>query len=162
MHARAHLPLRLRTGVLFRQLELDRDLADGATPETSPQHAVRARQLASRHKRHELAHQVDCILHRAEHSPHWHSAALPVQTEAVQAARSDLERLRDALLHADMPTLRGLALASVLLHADGSPIFDAGSDTSVTAAARETLSAFGPPAAQGSPGRGPLMRPTAG
>jgi hypothetical protein len=135
-HGPAHARLGVRSHVALHHAELDRDLADGVPTTTSPAHAERARQLLGRHVRRELAGCIDGVLARAEHPPHWHSTALPIESAVVRAARSDLEQLRDALLGEGCRSTRGVALASVLLHDDHSPLYTALADTTVSAHAR--------------------------
>jgi hypothetical protein len=139
--------LGTRSHVAWHQLELDRELAAGTSPQTSPDHEVRARQLLGRHVRRELAGCVESVLSRAEHRPHWHSAALPIQAAAVQSARAELERLHDALLDDACDSCRGVALASVLLHDGHSPIYAPGA-TTVSALARAATDALRADAAQ--------------
>ena len=134
-HDPAHASLGVRSHVVLHHAELDRDLADGVPVARSPAHAERARQLLGRHVRRELALRIDGVLARAEHPPHWHSTALPIETAAVRAARDELESLRDALLDSGCRSERGVALASVLLHDDRSPLYSALADTTVGALA---------------------------
>jgi hypothetical protein len=142
----AHAGLGVRSHVALHHAELDRDLADGVPPATSPAHAERARQLVGRHVRRELAGCIDGILARAEHPPHWHSTALPLEAAAVRTARAELEALRDALLSDAGCSCRGVAQASVLLHGEGSPVYTVFADVTVAdaaCAARTALAADG-------------------
>jgi hypothetical protein len=123
-------------------MELDRELAAGTSPAASPEHRTRARQLLSVHVRRELAGCVERVLARSARPPHWHSTALPIQAAAVQAGRPELERLRAALLDDHCSSCRGVALASLLLHDDHSPVYLAGTGTSVTALARAAVVAL--------------------
>jgi hypothetical protein len=132
----------LRIEVLWHQDELDRALAAGTAPDSSPQHQLRALQLQSEHKRRELAHAVDSILHRAQHPPHWHSVALPVHAEVVQDAQPELEALRRALLRPGELSPQGLALVSLLLHGPDSPIRSSAPPGNAAAQARAALTAL--------------------
>ena len=141
-HGPGHPGLGVRSHVALHHTELDRDLAAGVPVATSPAHAERARQLMGGHVRHELAACIDGVLGRAQHPPHWHSTALPIETTAVLAARTDLERLRAALRAEDCRSARGVALASVLLHDDHSPVFSALADTTVSGLAESAATAL--------------------
>jgi hypothetical protein len=132
---RVHAGLAVRSNVALHHADLDRDLAAGVAPQSTPEHSVRLRQLLGRHVRRGLAGCIDSILARAEHPPHWHSTALPIQTAAVVAARGELEGLRDALLSDAGCSCRGVAQASVLLHDEGSPVYTAFADVTVADAA---------------------------
>lgn len=141
-HGPSHAGLGVRSHVALHHAELDCDLADGVSAATSPAHTERARQLLGRHIRRELASCIDGVLARAEHPPHWHSTALPIEAVAVLAARPDLERLRAALLAEHCRSARGVALASVLLHDDHSPVYSAFADTTVSALAQSATTAL--------------------
>jgi hypothetical protein len=128
--------LRQSAHVALHHAELDRDLAAGVPVASSPAHAERARRLVGRHVRRGLAGSIDGVLARAAHPPHWHSTALPIDAMAVLGARDELESLRDALLDDGCRSARGVALASVLLHDDHSPLSGAVADTTIAALAR--------------------------
>jgi hypothetical protein len=131
---RVYAGLAVRSHVALHHAELDRDLAAGVAPQSTPEHDVRARQLLGRHVRRGLAGCIDGVLARAEHPPHWHSTALPIEAAAVRAARGELEALRGALL-SDGCSCRGVAQASVLLHDQASPVYTAFADVTVADAA---------------------------
>jgi hypothetical protein len=135
-HGPGHPGLGVRSHVALHHAELDRDLADGVPAATSAAHLERARQLLGRHVRQGLAGCIDGVLVRAEHPPHWHSTALPIEAAAVLDARTELGHLRAALLDEDCRSARGVALASVLLHDDHSPLYTPFADTTVSALAR--------------------------
>jgi hypothetical protein len=140
--AGGHAGLAVRSHVALHHAELDRDLADGVAPATSPQHTERARQLLGRHVRRELSGCIDGVLARAERPPHWHSTALPIQAAAVQAAKPELLALRDALLDDGCASSHGVAMASVLLHGEASPVFTPLADATVGAMARAATAAI--------------------
>ena len=138
----AHATLGVRSHVALHHAGLDRDLAEGMPPTSSPAHAERSRQLCGRHVRRELAGCIDGILARAEHPPHWHSPALPLEAAGVRAARAELEALRDALLSDAGCACRGVAQASVLLHGEGSPVYTVFADVTVAEAASAARAAL--------------------
>jgi hypothetical protein len=137
-----HAGLAVRSHVALHHAELDRDLAAGVAPGTSPEHTERARQLVGRHVRRELAGCIDGVLARVAHPPHWHSAALPIQAAAVQAARPELLALRDALLGDRCDSFRGVALAALLLHGETSPVYSPFAEPTVSAMARSATDAL--------------------
>lgn len=138
----AHASLGVRSHVALHHAELDRDLADGVPATSSAAHAERSRQLCGRHVRRELAGCIDGVLARAEHPPHWHSTALPIEAAAVRAARPELEALRDALVSDAGCSGRGVAQASVLLHDERSPVYTVLADVTVAEAARAARAAL--------------------
>jgi hypothetical protein len=140
----ARVGLGVRSHVALHHAELDRDLAAGVNPASSPEHTVRARQLTGTHVRRELADCIDGVIARAEHPPHWHSTVLPIQAAAVHAACPDLEELRDALLDDSRSDCHGVALAAVLLHDHSGPLYTDAADTTVTALARAATTALAP------------------
>lgn len=138
----AHGGLAVRSHVVLHHAELDRDLAAGIPPQTSPEHACRAGRLLGRHVRLGLAGCIDGVIARAEHPPHWHSTALPIEAAAVRAARTELERLREALLNDSCRSVRGVARAALLLHDEHSPIHTPFADSTVAEAARAATEAL--------------------
>jgi hypothetical protein len=141
--------LGTRVHVALRHADLDRELAAGTSPTASPDHELRARQLLGHRVRRELACDIDSVLARAEHPPHWHSALLPVQAAAVRAARPELVTLRDALLDESRASYRAVALAVLLLHDPHGPIYVPGESSvaELAGAANVAFDADSPPSA---------------
>ncbi len=126
-----HLPRRraprsdsfgARAWVWVHQFELDRQLAGGADLESSPALQARAHQLLSTHFRRDLVAQLDGVLAKVDHAPHWHSVSLPVCVAQVRAARDALEALRQALQDTAVPSVRGVALAASLINDPDGPL----------------------------------------
>lgn len=113
---------RLGVRTWGHQLELDHDLAEGATPDTSPEHALRATQLLSARGRRELADELDRAIAKAERPPPLRSPSIPVQADAVLQARDLLTALRRAVLYAPAPTVRGMALTASFVHDPHGPL----------------------------------------
>lgn len=113
------------------QCELDRDLAGGAPPDSSPEHATRARQLVSERGRRELLAELESALAKLSHPPHWHSASLPIQTSEVRPACAQLSSLRRSLLACERPSLRAAALTSCLVSELKGPVSAAASGPTV-------------------------------
>ncbi len=114
---------RSRAWVWLHQFELDRELAGGVDPDSSRALQIRAHQLTNPHFREELIAQLDCALCKADHPPHWRSASLPVRAREVQAARPQLEALREALCHRADLSVQGLAMAACLINDPTGPMF---------------------------------------
>ena len=112
-----------RARVWVHQLELDRQLADGVDPASSPALLTRARQLQAIRCRQQLAVQIDAALGNAEHPPHWRSVRIPVRAVDVRAARDALCGLREALLACDADGLPRLTLAACLLNDPQGPLY---------------------------------------
>ena len=129
MHlAHPHLPhpgsVGSQVSVWLHQFELDRRLADGADPESSPDLRMRARVLAGPRFRRHLVAELESVIARAQHPPHWHSASLPVCAAAVRDAEGPLRRLAGALRTPGVPPVRGVALAACLINDPTGPLYD--------------------------------------
>jgi hypothetical protein len=126
--AHPHLPhpgsVGSQVSVWLHQFELDRRLADGADPESSPELRLRARVLAGPRFRRHLAAELESVIARAQHPPHWHSASLPVCAAAVREADDPLRRLAHALRAPGVPPVRGVALAACLINDPTGPLYD--------------------------------------
>ena len=112
-----------RAWMWVHQFELDRELAEGADPTSSPALQARARRLQGTHFRHGLVAQIDVALVKAEHPPHWHSATLPIRALEVRAAREALLGLRQALEVPGALCAQGVALAACLLNDPCGPLY---------------------------------------
>lgn len=122
-HAPGSDSLSGRAWAWMHQSELDRQLADGADPASSPALQTRAHQLQAIHCRRCLVAEIDAVLAKAEHPPHWHSVRLPVRTPDVRAARDALLALRQMLAAGEELCVPGLALASCLLNDSQGPLY---------------------------------------
>ena len=111
---------------------LDRELAAGASPETSALLAARAIQLTSMKFRRDLARSLQRILAAAGHSP----AGLPLRTAAVHPPRVPLCRARISRLASPLAGLagylaapgpvrvQGVAMVSQLLADGAGPLYN--------------------------------------
>jgi hypothetical protein len=126
--AHPHLPhpgsVGSHVSVWLHQFELDRRLADGADPDSSPELSMRARLLVGMRFRRHLVVELESVLARAEHPPHWRSASLPVCADAVRAAEDSLRRLAGVLTAQRQPPVRGVALAACLINDPTGPLYD--------------------------------------
>lgn len=113
---------RLRVAATRRRL--DRQLAEGADPAGSPSLALRARQLTSRRHREMIADSLDQLVRAAERPPRWGSAVSPVRG-SIDAARTELAQISEALRSPVPAYARGVALSEALVHDGQSPLYGA-------------------------------------
>jgi hypothetical protein len=109
--------------VWLRRGALDRRLADGADPKTSPELARRARQLTSTRSRAALAASIRNLLEAAEKPRSGYSASIPVQRYAIRAERRLLLDLADDLESGADLKPRGVALVERLVIDGASPVY---------------------------------------
>jgi hypothetical protein len=125
----AHAYTSVRWGLVTRikaatgRLALDRRLADGAAPASSPELARRAQVLSGWRTRHALADGLERVVTEAVAPPRHHGADVPVQRDEVLAAQAELLRLATALRAEPAPAARGVAEASLLLIDGSGPVF---------------------------------------
>jgi hypothetical protein len=116
--------LLARLRAFWRRVELDRQLAQGVAPDTSPALLQRSRVLSSWRVRHTLADGLESVIVEAATPPRRAmGAAVPVQREAVLDAQDDLLRLVAALRAEPAAPVRGIAMASQLLTDGAGPVF---------------------------------------
>jgi hypothetical protein len=123
---RAHTerkPRRLRGRVWLNRRALDRRLAEGMLPASSPELDYRAEQLLSSRCRRSFATGLKRIIEAAEEPTSSLTAAVPVRRREILAARCDLIELAELLSSEDDLQVRGLALMEPLLTSAGSPLF---------------------------------------
>jgi hypothetical protein len=134
---------------------LDRELAEGASPEASTGLAARAAQLTSTDFRHDLAASLRRILVAAgkpprpaaapaSHMPLGSSRAVrvPLRTERIGRSAPLLAGLASRLLEPGPVPVRGVAMVSQLL-ADGTgPLYREASGADLSAAAERALHAL--------------------
>ncbi len=129
----ATVGLRLRT-VMGRR-HLDRQLGAGCAL-TSPELALRARQLTDPRSRRELAESIRSAVRLAEQPPVRISAVMLDRT-AVKYGRAALKDLADQLELAHRVTPRGVLLARKLMRDGLSPMYNPKAERTVTELARE-------------------------
>jgi hypothetical protein len=128
--------------VWLHQFDLDRELADGADPAGTPALQARARQLLSTHFRRELVAQLDGVLAKVGHPPHWHSASLSIRSGEVGGAREELSALRRALVDVAEPPVRGVALAACLINDPDGPLYRSHDGWAISQLARAATAAL--------------------
>jgi hypothetical protein len=113
-----------RLMVRARGFALDRALAAGADPDSSPSVSLRAAALIAPRLRRSLARQVRATIAIAElPPPPLCCAVVPVQSRQITRERDLLEELAEALESPDPVEPRGVACAAILLHDGGSPLY---------------------------------------
>jgi hypothetical protein len=132
---------------------LDRELAEGANPDTDPARRLRARQLSSPRGRRHAAARLRWLAAEARRPTHsiW-AVVVPLNHRQLEEARESLLMLADRLEHAREPCPRALGLASFLIHDPFSPAFvtfedswppsSGGNGATVTGHARAALEAI--------------------
>lgn len=136
--------LLLRARVWIKDLELDAALAGGADPQQSEELALRAKQLAARKKREELASGISRLIGIADR----HSRApiatpyAPFRPKQVRANRSLLLKLEQRLRGYKPVALQGLALTSLMLEDGRGPLTTDSDPATLARAVRAALSAL--------------------
>ena len=114
--------------VWLRRGELDRRLALGADPNTTPELSRRARQLTSGRRRAGLAEGLRGLIDAAEDPQRGYTAAVPLRRREILSERGFLLDLADDLASDDQVSARGVALIETLLTDGSSPVYSARSE----------------------------------
>lgn len=129
-------PSRLTHRVLARLLgaSLDRRLAAGCQPESSPLLAVRAQRIVAIGRRRELARDWERLLRTARRVHGTYHPARPVRSGQVIAAEAAIRELVRCVAAPLPVAARGVAMATVLLTDAGSPVYNPRSQACLSAA----------------------------
>jgi hypothetical protein len=138
--------LLLRARVWIHDLELDAALAGGADPEQSEELALRAKQLAARKKREEMASGVSHLIEIADRHSRGPIATpyAPFRPKQVQANRSLLLKLELRLRGYKPVAVQGLALTSLMLEDGRGPLTSDSAPVTLERAVRAALSGLDP------------------
>jgi hypothetical protein len=143
--ARAQLAVLWRTW--RRRRELDRQLAAGADPDSSPEMKCRARQLSGASSRCALAAELESIVAAVEEDPITSRLAIDLRIEDVRAVSDDL---RELAMRLQAPcAVRGMALCRWIVRDPLSPLYEpvpAGELRRAVRAARQALEPRSPSA----------------
>jgi hypothetical protein len=138
--------LMVRLRVRIKRLELDSELAKGANPERSEERALRAKQLQDRTTRERLAAGIENLFRLATMGPGPDATVsivrAPFDGYRVAANRSGLAELAEKLRRPEPPDVRAVAMASVLLEDDRSPLYSRNATDELKPAIRAASSAF--------------------
>jgi hypothetical protein len=118
--------LRLAATARWRSITLDRELAAGANPTSSPLLAARAAQLTSPRSRRRVAAGLAGAFQSAQNRRPRIAAALPPQASEVLEARAVLNALRRRLGGSGAVNARGVAMLLELLSDSASPLYQHG------------------------------------
>lgn len=111
--------------VRVNRSRLDAELAAGRSPEISPQHGVRARQLVAPRNRDALARGWEHLLLSAGAPARGISGRVPIQRTRIRQAAPEIRALASALRASGPVPVRGVAIAySLLTDGCSSPIYD--------------------------------------
>jgi hypothetical protein len=118
--------LRLAATARWRSIALDRELAGGADPDTSPLLAARATQLVSPRSRRRVAAGLAGAFQSAQNPKPRFTAALPPQSSELLDARAVLNALTRRLGGSGAVNARGVAMLLELLSDAASPLYQHG------------------------------------
>jgi len=119
--------------------DLDRQLAEGSTPESHRLLAARAHVLVSPVMRRELVDSWENLLVQARRSPVMRDPRAPFNRQAITACESDIQEMLKALLTPRPVPARGTAMASWLLRDGAGPVYDRRCSADLGLALRETI-----------------------
>ena len=122
--ARARAGLWLRAQVFLSRLGLDRALARGADPLSSPKLALRAEQLQRPKVRERIAKAIERLVEASfdDRRQHIGPAMLPFRHQRVRPNMELFGELAGALRSAGPHSVKGLAMASTLLEDGRGPL----------------------------------------
>ena len=124
-----HVPRDPRRSVLVRVrarvrgFELDRALAAGVDPVSTPALAARAEMLQTRRVREALASTIYLTLKDSRSGTPPFSMRVPVARDAVRRSRGELLELAAELREASAPSVQGIAKASLLARDGTGPLY---------------------------------------
>ena len=118
-----HPSLALRLRVRLHRLELTERLAECADPFSSPELALRARQLSSPREVRGCVNGLERVLREAAAPSFAFTAQAPLQRREILAARPFLMNLRDRLRETENPRPTGVAQTVLLLMDGCGPLY---------------------------------------
>jgi hypothetical protein len=125
---------------------LDRELASGASPDTTAALALRARALLRPQMQCELGQQVARVLAEGTGSPlRVRGSKVPVRRSSIQAAADIFSELIDRLSGPGPLPVKGIAMVRNLLTDGAGPIYHQGSAEELCSALNQALASLEPP-----------------
>jgi hypothetical protein len=126
--------------------KLDRDLAAGASPDSTAPLAIRAQALVRLSQRRDLARGLQRVLAEANQPARDHSrwGVVPVRRERVRDASAEFQALIDHLLAPCPLPARGLAQVRVLLSDGSGPLYYPGSPADLRSTVHKAVEALEP------------------
>ena len=125
-------------------VSLDRKLAVGSAPESSPLLAARAQRIVALRSRREQARNWEKLLRVARQGYGTRHPALPVCGDRIVAAEPAVRELVRCLTTPLPVAARGVAMATALLTDALSPVYSASSQVSLTAALEAAIAQLDP------------------
>jgi hypothetical protein len=119
-HSRAHEHLVAR----LRAWALDKALAHGACPDSTPALSLRAHRLIGQATRRELSQAIHRVLREARSPGHPGNPGIPICRRKVMQAKPALEELAERLVNSGPVDARGVARVQLLLKDGSSPLYD--------------------------------------
>ena len=127
--------LRHRLYARWCRQRLDRALAAGADPQTSPTLAARAAVLRTQREREALASAIYRLLKEARRDRSSFSVRVPIARDAIERNRAQLLALAAELRQAATVSARGVAAIRLLVtDGSGSPVYHHAAPGSLSAA----------------------------
>jgi hypothetical protein len=120
---RARPSLGVRLCAFVHRFELTQRLAECADPNASPELALRARQLATPRELRRTILGLERVLREAAQPSRAMTSQVPLQRQAILAARPFLVSLLDTLREVEHPQPAGLARAELLLTDGAGPVY---------------------------------------
>ena len=102
---------------------LDRSLAEGMSPDSSPILSLRAHRLIGATTRQKFANELRQLMRAAERAHHPFDPTIPLARREILLARETLGELADALDTRDPVDAQGVAQVHLLLTDSASPLY---------------------------------------
>jgi len=122
---------------------LDTSLAAGASPESGPLIALRARALVVPAQRRRLASDWERVVRAARERPA-STKQVPLRRDWIVAAEADIRELQRSLRASAPVPARGVAMASNLLTDGTGPVYNRNSRADLRAAVQEAIQHLDP------------------
>jgi hypothetical protein len=123
---------------------LDRQLAAGRTPESSPLLAARAQRIVAIRSRQKMARDWENLLRVARREHGTHQRAVPLRAERIIAAEPAVRELVRCMTAPLPVAARGVAMATALLTDALGPVYNPHSPVSLAAALEAAIAQLDP------------------
>ncbi|MDT4939795.1 MAG: hypothetical protein QOG80_3466 [Pseudonocardiales bacterium] len=134
--------LRDRLVVALHADEIDRRLAQGASPEATLESALRARMLTRRRSRRRLARALDRAVTNATTPAVAGARRARIASASMRDVAADIAELRTRLMTRDLTSVRGIARTRLLLVDGGGPVHNVRAAGTLRATIRQAIDAF--------------------
>jgi hypothetical protein len=133
-----------RCMVRIRTSRLDRDLAAGASPDSTKALALRARALVRPSERDHLVRTLERLVTMSSRPPTASRVCPPICADRVGAASAEFHTLIDRLQRPGPVSVRGMAHLRILLGDGGGPIYHRGNSDDLGARLRHVVDTMDP------------------